>query len=681
MSRSDFPAPNDVSIVIPVYNKLALTRACLDSLRATATANLAEIIVVDNGSTDGTASFLASEAESGRLEAVFNVENCGFARACNQGAGKASGRVLFFLNNDTVAHPGWLEPLLRILRLDQEVGAVGSKLLFPDGSVQHAGVIILRKDTPEGATLSGIHVGHREAADRPELNQLKEFQALTAAALMIRREAFEQVGGFDEEYWNGNEDIDLCLKLKRTGWRLVYQPQSVMTHFESQSGPERWKQVDQNVALLTRRWLGKVQPDFEIDRDGELAPCREKVVGIYVQPRLRFEQVIMPCPAGVEPRAAVIVLTHNALEYTRQCVASLLNHTDPRHELIFVDNASSDGTPGYLRELAASHPRCRIILNERNLGFAAGNNIGLATATAEHLVLLNSDVVVTADWLEGLLNTACRHPRAGLIGPVTNNISGLQKLPRVAYNVRTLAGLDAFARQVAAAEQGRTEQVLRLVGFCLLIRRELLMRIGGLDERFGRGNFEDNDYCLRSFLAGYQNLVAHDCFVHHFGSRSYAAAKVDYSAELTDKWEIFKQKWGVPQKIAYNEPYDVKDILIRGFHPVLHYEALPDTEGVAPVSPAEFELEGWLADGEGFYANERFRDAEAIFRHLLCWQPRNGRAGNNLAVSLWQQQRHAGAISALEELLASQPENADARWNLVEFRKQQAGEVRARDGA
>ena len=111
-------------------------------------------------------------------------------------------------------------------------------------------------------------------------------------------------------------------------------------------------------------------------------------------------------------------------------------------------------------------------------------------------------------------------------------------------------------------------------------------------------------------------------------------------------------------------------------------QAVRITLGQVRVPPEEeFELEGWLADGEGFYANERFRDAEAIFRHLLCWQPRNGRAGNNLAVSLWQQQRHAGAISALEEIRVRQPENADARWNLVEFRKQQAGEVTARDGA
>ena len=123
------------------------------------------------------------------------------------------------------------------------------------------------------------------------------------------------------------------------------------------------------------------------------------------------------------------MLTWNALSYTQRCVASLLAHTDPRHELIFVDNGSSDGTPEWLTTLAEREPqRVRVHLNRANLGFAAGNNQGIALAQRDHVLLLNSDTVVTAGWLERLLAVLAREPRAGLVGPVSNSISGPQRL-------------------------------------------------------------------------------------------------------------------------------------------------------------------------------------------------------------------------------------------------------------
>ncbi len=127
--------------------------------------------------------------------------------------------------------------------------------------------------------------------------------------------------------------------------------------------------------------------------------------------------------------------------------------------------------------------------------------MGIAFSSGEFIVLLNSDVVVTENWLETMLQAAVEHPQAGLIGPMTNSINGPQKLPEIAYDPETLEGLDDFARGMAKASAGNDELVLWLVGFCVLVRRDVISRIGGLDERFGLGTFEDNDYCLRNFLA------------------------------------------------------------------------------------------------------------------------------------------------------------------------------------
>jgi len=129
----------DVSIVIPVYNKLALTKVCVDSIHAVAVNNSFEIIVVDNGSSDGTAEWLDEQEQLGRLRRVNNPENLGFAQGCNLGAAASSGRYVLFLNNDMEVLPGWLEPMATCLDQDSQVGIVGACLIFADQTVQHGG--------------------------------------------------------------------------------------------------------------------------------------------------------------------------------------------------------------------------------------------------------------------------------------------------------------------------------------------------------------------------------------------------------------------------------------------------------------------------------------------------------------------------------------------------------------
>jgi len=652
-----------VSIIIPVFDQADLTRQCLASLRQHTPAGECEVIVVDNGSRDETPGLLREwSAGSDDHRVVTNRENLGFARACNQGAAAAKGEYLLFLNNDTEVTPRWLEPLTRTLDLDRRVGAVGSRLLFPDGTIQHAGVAITLAETPHGPVLGGRHLCYRKPADFHGASKPQILRCLTAACLLVRREAFAQVGGFDEDYWNGNEDVDLCLKLGEAGWQLVYRPESVVVHHESQSGEERWSRCDENVARLNERWRDRITPDYYVS-EGSIQPAPDFSLRAYVSPRLT-------CPVCTdEPvRASVVVLTHNALDYTRRCADALLRFTSPRDEILFVDNGSDDGTVEFLRELAAEDGRCKVILNGENLGFAAGNNRGLAAARGEYLVLLNSDVVVTDGWLDRLIAAAENNPQAGIVGPVTNRIAGAQRLQQVEYNEETLAGLGEFAATVSRRHAGEDHVALWVVGFCMLIKREVLERLGGLDERFGRGNFEDNDYCLRAFLAGYQNLIATDCFVHHFGSRSFAAARVDYQQSLERNWELFKEKWHIPQEIPYGGKIDLDPILLRGFDPVLHFEPLPDGSVLSRVPPADWEREQWLSRGEEYYQQGWFRDAERLFREALAWAPADSRAANDLACALWEQGRAGEAVALLEAALSRDHDDVDVLHNLEQMR-------------
>jgi len=255
------------SIVVPLFNKAELTRACVRSIVANTEAGTYELILVDNASTDGTQALCAELPPE--IVVLRNDTNRGFAKAVNQGAAAATGEHIVFLNNDTEVHPNWLEPLIAQLD-DPKVGAVGSKLLYPDGTIQHCGVVLV-EDITDPNRFMATHWLSGSPGDAEVTNQARSFQVVTAACVLIRREALEDVGGFDERYWNGYEDIDLCLQLGERGWKVMYEPASVVTHIESASGPERFRLTDQNVARLMSRWGGKVVLDILITPFGEIS--------------------------------------------------------------------------------------------------------------------------------------------------------------------------------------------------------------------------------------------------------------------------------------------------------------------------------------------------------------------------------------------------------------------------
>ncbi len=233
------------SIIMPVCNRVELTKDCLTALAALDGLPDYELIVIDNGSTDGTAEFLAQLG--GDVRIVKNADNAGFAKACNQGAALARGKYLVFLNNDTIPRPGWLNALVGEAESDASVGVVGGKVLYPNGTIQHAGVV------RDSRHLLPYHIYQSFAGDHPAVNQRREFQIVTAACLLIRRAVFEEVGGFDEGYVNGYEDSDLCLKVKARGYQVVYQPRSVITHLENQT-PGRKTHEEANAARFLARW-------------------------------------------------------------------------------------------------------------------------------------------------------------------------------------------------------------------------------------------------------------------------------------------------------------------------------------------------------------------------------------------------------------------------------------------
>ncbi len=242
-----------VSIIIPAYNHHVLTRQCLEAIQAGhPAADEPEIVIVDDGSEQPVSEALTNVGTHVRV--IRHAHNTGFAVACNDGVAAAGGEFLVFLNNDTRPRPGWLDALVSYAEAHPAAGVVGSKLLFPNESVQHAGVVICQDRYPR-------HIYAGFPAHHPAVNRARRFQIVTAACALIRRDAFRAARGFDSSFANGYEDVDLCLRLGRLGYEVHYCPQSVVYHLESITRGDLPSSLEANDRLYRERWLEHVQPD------------------------------------------------------------------------------------------------------------------------------------------------------------------------------------------------------------------------------------------------------------------------------------------------------------------------------------------------------------------------------------------------------------------------------------
>lgn len=237
------------------------------------------------------------------------------------------------------------------------------------------------------------------------------------------------------------------------------------------------------------------------------------------------------------PLTSILILAWNQEKYNRMCVESLRRYTRAPYELILIDNASTDGTLEFFRSV----PGAQVIANQENLGFAGGFNCGIEAAQGEYVVLLNNDTLLTAGWLETMLDAFGEHPELGVAGAVSNCISGPQLVPNVPYRDET--EMQAFALERQRQFGSRVDPVARITGFCMMISRPTLDRVGLLDTRFGVGNFEDDDYCLRTRLEGLQVGIVPGSFVHHYGSVSFRASGEDYKGLLERNQQVFREKW------------------------------------------------------------------------------------------------------------------------------------------
>lgn len=252
---------------------------------------------------------------------------------------------------------------------------------------------------------------------------------------------------------------------------------------------------------------------------------------------------------------SIIILSYNTLDLLQMCIESIRGFTAPdTYEIIVIDNASKDGSVEWLRK----QKDIRCIYNKENLGFPNGCNQGMAIAEGTEILLLNSDVIVTPRWLEQMKKALYSDEKVGAVGCVTSKCSNLQQID-VPYDKQNIDidELIKFAEEYNHSNPEKWLPHFKLVGFCMMYRTSLYKEIGGLDEAFSPGNYEDDDYSIRIRLAGYKILLCADTFIHHFGSGSFIKKRSpEEEREHTMKyWKLmdknrkyFLNKWSLPKE-------------------------------------------------------------------------------------------------------------------------------------
>lgn len=254
---------------------------------------------------------------------------------------------------------------------------------------------------------------------------------------------------------------------------------------------------------------------------------------------------IKPTLEYQKPLTTILILTYNAWEKTKQCLASIKSVTQIPYQVLVIDNGSTDGTVEHLR----ADNSIFNIENSHNLGFAGGFNIGLPLIKTPYFVISNSDVVMTKNWLKRLTEHIDSNDNLMAIGPRSNYVSGPQRFIGCRYD--TPEGLTEFAKTFEVTAEDPKRYYKRIVFFCTLFKTEVLQKVGFLDEIFEKGNFEDDDYCMRINNKGLLTAIDNTVFIHHWGSTTFKANNMKFKELMLKNGTLFMKKWGYKDMQEY----------------------------------------------------------------------------------------------------------------------------------
>lgn len=475
-----------VAIIIPAFNALSSTKECIGAIAAHTQSSYV-ISFVDNGSNDGTFEFM--RGFNGKNPIKF-PSNLGVARAKNAGAREPLGnpniKYLCFLDNDTRPTQGWLDKMISIMERDPKIGLVGPLSNSADGAqniyTQQDSQRVLEQREPEFFLTDSVN----------------------GFCMVVSTEAARRVGLFDESFGlYGFEDKDLCRRMKASGYEVAIANRAFVEHRGRVSVTENrmdWQKLMTSASI-------KFSQKYA-------APSATPVIATGP----KSPESAMQRYGGGRPKFSFVILVHNRLDMTKECIESILA-TSPSHELIIVDNASTDGSLDWIKSRC---PNAVCIRNEKNLGVPVARNQGIKATTTDFIVIMDNDVVLKPGWYDELFT------------PIKDGAD--------------IVGIEGWQIDVGFAAswkcQNSNERFDYLGGACNVFRRSVFERVGLLDEGFSPAYYEDVDICIRAKNGGMklvwmptQKIVhkEHATLIHGQRDFKYQEALVNSHARFARK--------------------------------------------------------------------------------------------------------------------------------------------------
>lgn len=574
-----------VSVAVRTYNRPAFLSSCLESIADQTLKNI-EVIVVNDGGPD-VATLLDTFNDRLKIVYIRHPSNRGRAAALNSALKASTGKYIAYLDDDDIYYPKHLETLVDELEKGRFKVAYSDTLEVMQslGNGRYQDIqkrLVYSQDFNRDLLLKTNYI--------PILN------------VVHRRDCLESVELFDENL-KVLEDWDFWIRMSLK-FDFIHVP-TVTAEYHVRT--------DSTNATTSE---GTTFPEY-----------RQRV---WEKHRHIMEETFRKREV---PATSIVILTYNQQKHIKEFVGSIRRYTPEKHEIVFVDNGSTKGTVKCLLELVKENTNCKLIENKTNPGFAKGCNQGIEVSSGEYVLFLNSDVVITKHWLNRLFSHLEKNPAVGMAGPMSNMVSGPQSMKEVPYGKDMLA-MQKFARNLAAKNSGKITEVMMLDGFCLLIKKEVLDVIGGLDERESMKGFEIDDLCLRSAIADYRSIIAQDVFIHNNGNA------IDGKASRQGNCKHFADKW--KDIVAFdNDGYNV--------------HLTKDRQRTMLIEWAEERLSKGDAPGAARIFERVFRLVRTDFEAL-----------NNLGVIQWQIGEAGSAINTFQTALAVNPNDPGALANLLQ---------------
>ena len=537
------PAPL-LDIVIVSYRCRDMLRDCLTSLRTFPPRGGGRIWVVDNVSGDGTVEMVSEEFPE--VELIASDENLGFSKANNLAIARGSARYVLALNPDTRMVKGTLDHMLELMERKPEVGMSGCRLELPDGTFDHAA----RRSfpTPLGALAHFTGVGRLEKAPA-KLSQYRALDvesgpvdAVNGAFMLMRREALEQAGLFDEGYWMYMEDLDLCYRFARAGWITWFEPSVKVIHIKAgTSGQYRSPRLNYAFHYGMLRFYRKhYAPDANVLKRSfiyagiasklGISLARNGVRRLWKRNRSRPAPIAAegeetsalsparPRPVADKPLLSLIIVSREQGKLLKQCLASArvaLQEIGGATELILILNGAPAPGSALEDELFEG---AEVVREPENIGFAPAVAEGVRLAAGEWVALLNDDATIERPALVRMLTAAASAADVGSVAAQMRFADRPQIINSAGVELDKLGvASDRLLGEPVSASETEVIDVFGASGGCALYRREMLDDIGGFDESFF-AYLEDVDVAWRARMGGWRCLYVPEAVALHHHS-------------------------------------------------------------------------------------------------------------------------------------------------------------------